>query len=106
MVNLLIVRKWRYIKPYLEFCEENSKASGGDLDALFDALNGSTSERNGLTVAVNESDAPSSGSGGMRGTKRGLTAALAKPSAEEEPSEASRGASSSDTIGDDMNSAG
>ena len=42
MVNLIIVRNWRYIKPYLEYCEENSKAAGGDLaamlDALFDAL--------------------------------------------------------------------
>lgn len=88
MVNLLIVRNWRYIKPYLEYCEEHSKASDGDfaatLDALFDALNGSTSEGSGLTGAVAENGTPASGCGGLRGAKRGLTAALAKPPAKED----------------------
>ena len=53
MVNQIIVRNWHYVKPYLEFCEERSKAAGGDLsamlDALFEALNGSTAEGSGVT---------------------------------------------------------
>ena len=91
MVNLIIVRNWRYIKPYLEYCEENSKAAGGDLaamlDALFDALNGSTSEGAGLTVAVAENGTPALGRGEMRSAKRGMTAALAKPPAAEDDTE-------------------
>ena len=128
MVNLIIVRNWRYIKPYLEYCEENSKAAGGDLaamlDALFDALNGSTSEGAGLTVAVAENGTPALGRGEMRSAKRGMTAALAKPPAaeddteddekeaeahepkdDEEPAEAGGGAASSGRIGDDMDGA-
>ena len=124
MVNLIIVRNWHYIKPYLQYCEENSKASGGDLaamlDALFDALNGSTAEGVGLTVAVAESGAPASGSGGTRGARRGITAALAKPlveeeaednekeaetpeSEEEEPPKVNGDAASSGTSNGDMN---
>ena len=91
MVNLIIVRSWRYIKPYLEYCEENSKATGGDLaatlDALFDALNGSTAEGSGLTGAVAENGTPASGSGGARGARRGMTASLAKPPAKEDDTE-------------------
>lgn len=91
MVNLIIVRNWRYIKPYLEYCEENSKAAGGDLaamlDALFDALNGSTSEGAGLTVAVAENGTPALGRGEMRSAKRGMTASLAKPPAKEDDTE-------------------
>ena len=91
MVNLIIVRNWRYIKPYLEYCEENSKATGGDLaatlDALFDALNGSTAEGSGLTGAVAENGTPASGSGGARGARRGMTASLAKPPAKEDDTE-------------------
>lgn len=123
MVNLIIVQNWRYIKPYLEYCEENSKANGGDLaamlDALFDALNGSTAEGVGLTVAVAENGASASRNGGMRGAKRGLTAALAKPPVEddaeddekeaeapepkeEEPSEVNGDAASSGLISGDM----
>lgn len=95
MVNFIIVRNWHYIKPYLELCEENSKAMGGDLaamlDALFDALNGTTSEGNGFTVAVSENGAPASGIGGTRSARRGMTAALAKPPSKEDDSEDDEG---------------
>ena len=94
------------------------------LDALFDALNGSTSEGAGLTVAVAENGTPALGRGEMRSAKRGMTAALAKPPAaeydteddekeaeapepkdDEEPAEAGGGAASSGRIGDDMDGA-
>lgn len=92
MVNQIIVRNWHYIKPYLEFCEERSKAAGGDLsamlDALFEALNGSTAEGSGATGAVAESGTPASGCGGTRSMKRNQTALLAKPKDDENEAEA------------------
>lgn len=87
-VNLLTVRNWQYIKPFLELCEEQSKASGGDsagiLDTLLSSILGATAEGEGLTEAVPATTGASAPGSSPAGARRAATAALAKPDGGEE----------------------
>ena len=90
--NLILVRCWKYIKDFMEFCKEqveNTDSSGnGDgsdadelLTKLLSSLAGSSEEATGDSTPVGESSSPGTG-GSPTGKQRAATAALASGSGE------------------------
>lgn len=91
VVNITLIRCWRYVKEFLEYCEELSKtatASGTGttcaelVSRIVSALAGMSSEGSGTTAPVKEAGAEETPA--SAGAKRSVTAKLAAETANED----------------------
>ena len=101
VANLILIRCWKYIKDFMEFCKEQAENSASDgsgdgssaedlLSKILSALAGSSAEASGDTSPVGDNSSSGTGSTAT-GKQRAATAALA----------ASSGASADDNESED-----
>jgi len=95
ITNIILIRCWKYVKDFLEYCEELSEtatvsggsASAGDIvSQLMSALAGTSAEGEGTSIPVTEAAGASSSpaAAGKRAKTKQLAATASNPSESED----------------------